>query len=158
MHSFVLFCFRVFCSECDHFMQYLVIFLKSRLSLEKLTLQQDECNPVIMCNYHLQCSTVYWDFFSFFLKFISVEHAISWQGKEVQLSSLWSSSGVPPPSPQFTPDDTTSPRVFILRFQTFPPFQKRAQSLLSIKILDQTRRGRGAITFPDYLYLIHNAS
>lgn len=99
--------------------------------------------------------------------FSSVEHAISWLGKEAQriffgAARLMGSCNY---CPNLPPVWYHKPRVFILFFfRHFPLFRKKALSPLplslplSIRILDQTRRGREAITFPDYLYLIHNAS
>lgn len=77
-----------------------------------------------MFNYHI----LIWNypFRNVSKKFSSVEHAISWQGEEVQHFFMLPGLGGPVTVNPIYPRWYHKLRVFILLFQTFPPFQKKS--------------------------------
>lgn len=80
-------------------------------------------------------------------------------GGEVHFSLLPVLGGPVTVNPIYPRVIPQNPACLSSLFRHFLLFRKELGPLfLSIRILDQTRRGREAITFPDYLYLIHNAS
>lgn len=90
------------------------------------------------------------------------EHAISCQGRVVQTASwpLCQPCGLLLLFTRFTPGDTAKTRRV---YPHISAFLSESGPRISIRSLDQSSDGgeeeaAGAITFPDYLYLIHNAS